>query len=137
MPRMVPHTELLVDEVGDATPGPERAPKAKRFSALLQQGLKLRAMGRTEQGRAPGRGMGAQRLHATKRGPLEPLAHSPLGHTQRFSAMRLRPSHPVQFPGTQAATCVPTRGRFRIWCAHAVEHSTSRPTSIRSLCADQ
>ena len=137
MPRMVAHTERLVDEVGDATAGPERAPKAKRFSALLQQGLKLREVGGTEQGRAPGRWVGAQRLHATKPGPLEPLAHSPVGHTQSFSAMSLSPSHPVQFPGTQAATFVPTRGRFRIWCVHGVDHSTSRPTSIRSLCADQ
>ncbi len=111
---MIADTDLLVDEVGDATTGPECAAKAKGFGPLLKQHLKLCELGGSEQRGATGCGMSSQSLGSTKRGPFEPLADSALGHTQSFSNVRLTPSHTVQVPGTQAATFVPTGGRFRL-----------------------
>ena len=134
---MIADTDLLLDEVGNATTGPERTTKAEGFGALLEQGLKLCELGRTEQRRATGWRMSSQSLRSPKRGAFEPLADSSLGHPQGISNVRLTPSRAVQVPGTQAATFVPPRGRFRLWCVHAEDHSISRPTTIRSLCADQ
>lgn len=114
MTGMIADIDLLLDEVSNATTGPEGTTKAKGFSALRQQVLKPSELGRTEQGRATGRGMGSQSLHSAKGGAFEPLADSALGHAQGFSNVSLRPPHAVQFPGTQAATFAPTRGWLRI-----------------------
>ena len=137
MSRMGADTELRFDASGDAPTCPDRATEAAGFSALLEQGPKVGEVGRAQQGGGPGRRMGAQRIHASKRGAFEPLAESPLCHAQGFSDPGLRPSPLVQFPSTEAAAFVPAQRRFRICCAHAAEQSTFRPMSIRSPCADQ
>jgi hypothetical protein len=127
---MVADTELLLDDVGNTTTGPKRTAKAKGFSSSFEQVLKLCEVGGAEQGGASGRGMSVQSLDSTERGPFEPLADSALGHAQSFSNVSLSPPHPMQLPGTQAATFTPTHRRFTIWYAHAVTTAHLGPTLL-------
>jgi hypothetical protein len=93
MPGMVADPELLTDEVGHATTGPEGAPKAKGFGTFLEQGLKLGELGRSQQRGRPGAGW--------ERSASTPSRVARLSHwltapwvTPKASAMRLC-VHPI------------------------------------------
>ncbi len=124
MPRMIPDAELLFDEAGDAAPRPQRPPKAEGFRPLSQQVPKLDTLGWAQFGRGPGGRVVPERRDALQGGTFQPLTHRPLRHAQGFRDAGLRPSHPVQFPGTEAATLLPTSRRGAIGCAHrpGVQH---------------
>lgn len=137
MPRMIADTQLVFDQLCYPASGPDCTEETEGFRPLSEQVRQLGQLGRTEQGWPTRSRAGVQRLHACAFSAREPLANRTLGDAQRLGNLALCPTHLVQLPGTQAASFVPINGLFGICCVHDHEPSISRPTIIRSLCADQ
>ncbi len=121
---MIADMELVLDELRDAAAGPDLTAKAKGSSTFAQQGNQLRMLVRTQQGFGAGRGVVTQSLDAMQGRSLQPLADRALCDAQGFGDLLLRPTLVVQFPGTEAATLLPTSRRGAIGCAHrpGVQH---------------
>src|SRR5205085_9588964 len=73
MSRLIADTELVLDQSGYATPGPDRTAKAKGFGTLCQQFYELDALIWHEQSWPTGMRSGTKGLPSLKRATLEPL----------------------------------------------------------------
>ena len=111
MGRMIADSEVVFDQLGHAPTGPNLAAKAEGFGPFEQQGDELSTLLGVEQGGGTRSRLVAQGADAVQTGPLEPLADRTLANAEGLGDQLLRPAHLMQFPGTKAATFMPTKRR--------------------------
>ena len=132
---MVAYTKVLLDQYRHAAPGPDITQEAVRFSALGEQFNQRCELVRAQAWRATRCGMIKQVNGAAIGSASQPLADRTLSHTQSRCDSALGPALLMEFPGALATALAPTARTVWICCAHNPQQSTSRPTSIRSLCS--
>jgi hypothetical protein len=102
--------EVVADQLGDAPGGPDVAAPAMGLGALGQQGRDLRALLGGEQGRRPGRGLGAPGCDAGGLSAFEPAADEVLAAAEGGDAALLGPTELMEFPGAAATAFPPVEG---------------------------
>ena len=114
MPRMIADAELAFDQHGHARARPQIATEAVRLSTGTQPLEKLALLLRREP-RLPPRGFALpQRVGtATVAGAAHPLTDGARGHPEGGGDPALTPALLMEFPGPQAPSFAPIRGRGR------------------------
>lgn len=92
MRRMIADGKVLVDQLGDAAPGPDITQKATCFGALFEQSKQLSELSLVKQWCWARRRVVKQSLCTAQAGTFEPLANSSLGNTQSLSYALLGPA---------------------------------------------
>jgi hypothetical protein len=105
--RVVGDTELALDDVSDASAGPDIASEAEGRGSAGKKGRKLSELVRRETGRSTGREAGVEGVHTSVAGTLEPLTNGALSDAKSFSNLVLLPPVQVQFPGAEATAFAP------------------------------
>jgi hypothetical protein len=123
MSGMIPHPKRLLHHLSHALRAPDRPSKTEGLGSLCQQGRQRRSWLWTHVWVSPWRGLMPQGFSSLHRGFLEPLAHCPLGHSERLRDLFLFPSLFMPFPGAYPSSFAPL-----VWrCRFLAPPSLSRP----------
>lgn len=104
---MIRHLELLFDDAGDSRAGPPLAAEPVRFGPFFKRQHQLAPLLVCQFRPWASRLLGAQGLEPALASAFEPLAHRPVGHSQRLGNRLLGPTGLGQFPGSHPSVFAP------------------------------